>query len=136
MLYERMKEIRRELNQFEDDFTKYSFLVTLSGYVTVSQTELVLPQYRYYGCQSQVWLKQETNGDDFFMQATSDTMLIRGILYIMMELFNGCPLKEIAETDFDFLTELDLEDYFSGHRSVGIRGIHGEIRDFCAKACL
>ena len=132
MLKERLKEIREELNQFEDGFSKYSFLVQLSAYVSGDQSDLMIDEYLYEGCQSQVWLRLKCVDNTFQMKATSDTLIIRGILYIMMELYNGCPISEIAELELDFLKTCGIEEHFSSERTMGIQGIIEQIRDFCA----
>ena len=132
MLNERLKNIRDELNQFEDGFSRYAFLVELSAYVSPHQPDLMNDENLYEGCQSRVWIQMENHDGRFQMKATSDTLIIRGILYVMMELYNGCPLNEIAASQIDFLRDCGVEEHFSSERAVGIRGINQWIRCFCA----
>jgi cysteine desulfuration protein SufE len=131
MLAERLREIRAELDAFDDEFTKYSFLVELSAYVSPDQPDLMVDENLQSGCQSQVWLALDAHDGVFSMRATSDTLIIRGILYIMQELFNGVPLEEIAQSDIDFLDELGIAEHFSDTRQLGIRSIASSIVSFC-----
>lgn len=132
MLKERLDEIRAELNTFEDDFMRYSFLVELSAYVNSDQPELMIEENLHKGCQSQVWIDFQIRNGLFFMNALSDTLIIRGILYIMMELFNGLSPKEITENRIDFLKELGLSQHFSDTRVSGIQGICDSVFTYCA----
>ena len=42
MIEERLEEIRKELNAFDDELMKYSFLVELSSYVKPDQPDLLV----------------------------------------------------------------------------------------------
>lgn len=134
MIQERLKEIRKELNAFDDELMKYSFLVELSAYVRPDQPELMKEENRHHGCQSQVWITYTVRDGKFYMNATSDTLIIRGVLYVMMELFNGLPPKEISESRVDFLKECGISQHFNGSRISGIGGITEAIYAYCDKA--
>ena len=128
-----MREIRAELCGFDDALTQYAFLTELSAYVPVHQPELTTEEHLYRGCQSQVWLSLSERDGLFAMSATSDTLIIRGVLYVMMELYNGCSVKEIAARPVDFLREAGIADLFPSERIAGIGGINREIQRFCAR---
>ena len=134
MIEERIREIRDEINAFDDELMQYSFLVELSAYVDPHQNELMTDEHLHHGCQSRVWTKFRIEDGKFFMNATSDTLLIRGVLYIMMELFNGLPPEEIDERRPDFLAECGIARHFSGTRVSGLNGITESVYDYCHSA--
>ena len=131
MIQERLRAIREELAALEDELMQYSFLVELSAYVSPHQPELMREQNLQRGCQSRVWLRCHVDDGRFYMEATSDTLLIRGVLYIMMELFNGLKPEEIAASDVDFLNDCGISRHFSGARVNGIQGIAASVRAYC-----
>ena len=131
MLEEHLKEIREELNSFDDELTKYSFLVELSAYIKTDQPHLMTPAHMHHGCQSRVWVEYSVKDGLFYMNATSDTLIIRGVLYVMMELFNGLPPEEIAESSFDFLETCGIKQHFSDARVSGIQGIADAVTEYC-----
>lgn len=131
MIKKRMEEIRNELNAFDDEFMQYSFLVELSSYVDPHQPDLMTEEHLHHGCQSRVWTAFRIEDGLFYMNATSDTLLIRGVLYIMMELFNGLSPEEIARTRPDFLKECGIFHHFSGERVSGLNGITASIYSYC-----
>lgn len=132
MLLERLAEIKKELDQFSDGFTKYSFLVELSALNNQNTPDVMQECNLFKGCQSQVWIKLSVQDGLFYMHATSDTLLLRGLLYIMMQLYNGCPLSEIAETDLNILPYCGIEQFFTDQRISGVHGITKAIQDFCS----
>ncbi len=131
MLEKRLEEIRAELNAFDDEFMRYSFLVELSSYVPADQSDLMQDAYLQRGCQSRVWVRLESEDGLYHMRATSDTLIIRGVLYVMMELFNGVPTAEIAEAEFDFLEACGIKEHFSDTRATGIGSVVSSIFSFC-----
>ena len=135
MIEDRVREIRKELGGFEDEFLRYSFLVELSSYVPADQPELMRDENLHRGCQSRVWLRFRTENGCFYMDAVSDTLIIRGVLYVMMQLYNGLPVCEIAERKIDFLKECGLKDHFSSDRILGLTGIADAVYEYCSASC-
>ena len=131
MLEERLEEMREELDSFDDEFARYSFLVELSAYVSPHQDDLMQDEYLQRGCQSKVWLRCERDGGVMCLRATSDTLIIRGILYILQELYNGASIEEIAQSDLDVLSELGIAEHFSDTRQSGIRSIERAVVSYC-----
>lgn len=132
MIQERIAAIRAELGALEEDeLMQYSFLVELSAYVNPHQPELMREEYLHRGCQSRVWLRFRLEKGLFYMDATSDTLLIRGILYIMTELYNGLPPEEIARSEIDFLKDCGISRHFSAARVNGIQSITDSVIDYC-----
>lgn len=131
MIGERLEEIRKELNAFDDELMKYSFLVELSAYVKPDQPDLMTEENLHHGCQSQVWIRYRITDGKFYMNATSDTLIIRGVLYVMMQLFNGLPPEEIARSRIDFLKECGIAQHFTGSRISGIGGITEAVYTYC-----
>lgn len=132
MIYERLENIKNELNSFDDEFLKYSFLVELSAYVPSEQPDLMVDEHIHKGCQSRVWIHFSKENGIFNMAATSDTLIIRGVLYVMMELYNGLSTEEISKNKIKFLEECGIIQHFSSDRISGISGIADSIYDFCA----
>lgn len=131
MIDDRLKEIRNELNAFEDEFLRYSFLVELSAYIPPEDPQLMKDEYLHRGCQSRVWIRFRIRDDRFYLDASSDTLIIRGVLYVMMQLYNGVPVREIADRPVDFLKECGLSEHFSDERTAGIGSIADRIRSYC-----
>lgn len=129
MLKDRMKQIKNEFMELEDTFLRYSFLTELSVYTTNPPKELLCDEYLFPGCQSRVWLKIDFIDGHIQIQATSDTMIIRGLLYVISELFNGCTAKEIVDTPIDILDLCGVSGNFSNERTANIKHMTNKIME-------
>ena len=62
------------------------------------------------------------------LDADSDTLLIRGLLYLFRDLLGGRTVDEVLNARFDLLKELALAEHFNSRRTAGIAGLLGEIQ--------
>lgn len=132
MLKNRIKEIEKEFSELPDSFMRYSFLVELSAYVTDNSPELMQEANLFPGCQSRVWMTVDFSAGRLRLAATSDTMLIRGLLYVMMELYNDCTPQELLETPVDILQLCQVTENFNSERSSNIKRMLEFIRNVAA----
>lgn len=121
-----LSELKKEFESFDNEFDRYTYLTELSS---------LLPEYGnvrsdedlFKDCQSKVWLKVRNNKGVCVISAYSDTLIIRGILYIFIHLLNGRNVDEVEEAKFDVLQDLGIDGIFSGNRKLGVSGLLPEI---------
>lgn len=105
------------LTDWED---KYRYLIELGEQMEKLPEEKRTPQNKVEGCQSQVWLDYEKQGDKFYFKAASDAILVQGLEAILLILVNGKTAKEIQSLDLQGLfNQLGLEDNLSPTRRNG-----------------
>ncbi len=83
---------------------------------------------KVHGCQSQVWLITDVQGDHedatFEIVADSDSNIVRGLIAILEAAYNGKSAREILEYDIDAVfLQLDLQQHISPQRRNGLRGM-------------
>ena len=78
------------------------------------------PERLVAGCQSQVWLKIHIADGLLFFLSDSNTLIVKGILYILEHLFNGQRCEDVAEAEITFLEETAIMDTFESSRQKGI----------------
>lgn len=83
---------------------------------------------RVHGCQSQVWLITDVQGDQaaakFNIVADSDSNIIRGLIAILEAAYNGKSAREVLAYDIDAVfLRLDLQQHISPQRRNGLRGM-------------
>ena len=81
------------------------------------------------GCQSHVWLRTYAQDGMFYMDAESDTMLIRGFLYLIRKVVSGQPVRDVAECSLYFLSDSGLSANLNADRRKGIGYIVKEIKE-------
>lgn len=131
---QRTDRLAAEFRQLEDEFLRYSYLVELGGLLpSMSPAERAAAD-RFPGCQSRVWLHMELRDGRFRLQADSDAVILRGLLYVFVTVYDGASPAEIAGSVFHPLEELGLTESFSPQRQGGVAGIMEAIRTFCRAA--
>lgn len=94
---------------------------------------------RVHGCQSLVWMTvRPTTGDDgetrLDIHADSDAMIVKGLIAVLLTLYNGKTPSEVLETDVaGAFTKLGLDRHLSSARKNGLAGMVKRIQEEAAK---
>ncbi len=85
---------------------------------------------RVRGCASQVWLVAEPAADDtLHFRGDSDAHIVRGLIAILMRLFDRRAPADILNVDaMDVFRQLDLAENLSQQRSNGLASMIERIR--------
>lgn len=122
-------EIISVFSLLEDPFDQYAYLLNLSSLLPVMSEAERADCEEVKGCQSHVWLKIKAENDRFFMEAESDTMLIRGFLYLIKKVVFGQAVKDVAGCELYFLSDSGLTSSLNADRRKGIGYIVKEIKE-------
>jgi len=79
-----------------------------------------LDDYKIKGCQSQVWLHAELIGGRVRFTADSDAIITKGIIALLVRVFDDETPDAIAEADLQFINEIGLAQHLSPTRSNGL----------------
>ena len=122
-------EIIREFALLEDPFDQYAYLLKLSSFLPVMDEETRAACGEVKGCQSHVWLWTAAEDGRFCLEADSDTMLIRGFLYLIRKTVSGQPLEAVMNADLYFLRDSGLAENLNPDRRKGLGFVVREILD-------
>ena len=117
---------------FDDWEDKYRFLIDLGKSVPVLSSEFRIAENLVRGCQSQVWLLGEYDGEQrrLRLQIDSDAHIVRGLIAIVLATFDERSPNEIVDYDIEHLfKELDLLNHLSVTRGNGLRALVKRIND-------
>ncbi|MDF3000364.1 MAG: SufE family protein [Bacillota bacterium] len=120
---EKLDCFRQEFCLLEDPFSRHAYLIELSSLLPPMKDAHKSKEYRFKGCQANVWLLFDKDESVFYMEADSDSLLIRGILYILHELFHEQPFDEVSSFEEDIVDALGISDLFTRERLLGLTGI-------------
>ena len=113
------------LTDWED---KYRYLIELGEQLAPYPDQDKDEQHLVHGCQSQVWITHQKQGDKFFFQATSDAIIVRGLEAVLLVLINGKTAKEIQEIDIvSIFNQLGLQEHLSPSRRNGFSAMTNRI---------
>ena len=71
------------------------------------------------GCQSKVWLTASTENDKVFFVAESNTAITKGLVSLLIRIFNGQTPDAILNADLYFLRKIGMERFIGTQRSNG-----------------
>lgn len=120
------------LESWED---KYQYLIDLGEKLEPLESCFQKDEFKVAGCQSQVWLVPEIKDRKFYFQATSDAIMVRGIIYILKAIYQGKDVKEIKNIEVEkIFATLGLEGYLSSGRRNGMLSMVEKIRSYTQTA--
>lgn len=123
-------EIVDEFSAFEDWMDKYEYIIELGKSVPVidecQKTEANLIK----GCQSRVWLSSEFRDGRIFFAADSDAIITKGIISLLVRVYNGRRPDEILSSDFSFVEKIGLKENLSPTRANGLVSMIKQIQNY------
>ncbi len=71
------------------------------------------------GCQSKVWLTAKQNDGNIFFIGDSNTAITKGLVSLLIRIFNGQSPETILNTDLYFMKKIGMERFIGTQRSNG-----------------
>ena len=131
-LAEREAEILGDFEVFDDWADRYRYLIELGEKLPALPDEFKTEANKVQGCQSQVWLRAEKNGDQIIFSADSDSAITRGLIALLVHLFSGASSAEIASANLSFIEKLGFAKHLSMSRANGFASMIAMIKRLAA----
>jgi cysteine desulfuration protein SufE len=71
------------------------------------------------GCQSKVWLTARIENDKVYFDADSNTAITKGLVSLLVRIFNNHSPEEILQADLYFMNKIGMERFIGTQRSNG-----------------
>ncbi|WP_294083845.1 SufE family protein [Proteiniphilum sp. UBA5384] len=122
------QEIIDEFSIYDDWMDKYAVIIEQGNALQPIDEKYKIPENIIEGCQSRVWLQTDYHEGKLYLQAESDAIIVKGLLALVLRVFNGRTPDEIINTDLRFLKEIGLTEHLSPTRSNGLLSVIKQIR--------
>jgi cysteine desulfuration protein SufE len=119
-IQEIQEEIIEEFDMFDDWMQKYDYLIELSKDLPLLDEKHKLDENIIKGCQSKVWLHAEKQGDTVRYTADSDAIITKGIVALLVRVYDQQKSKDILENELHFIDAIGLKEHLSMTRSNGL----------------
>ena len=120
---------------FDDWEERYRYIIELGNNLEPLSEAEHNEQNKVQGCVSQVWLVSSSEGNQMHIRGDSDAHIVRGLVAILLDLYAGKTVGEIATFDAeDAFTRLGLGDHLTPQRSNGFYAMVQRIRNDAAAA--
>ena len=129
-----------ETFEFLDDWEdRYRHVIDLGKAMPPLEDAFRVPATKVDGCASQVWLVPSIDGAGkqavFRFRGESDAMIVRGLIAILLSLYDGLEVGEVLKVDAGGeLARLGLNDHLSAQRSNGLSAMVQRIRELANAA--
>ena len=122
------EEIIDEFSFFEDWMERYEYIIELGKSLPMIKEEFKTNSNLISGCQSKVWLHSEIEGDKIKFTADSDAILTKGIVALLLRVFNNQKPKDILDADLYFVDKIGLKEHLSPTRANGLVSMIKQIK--------
>lgn len=127
-------EILENLSFLDDWEERYRYIIDLGKNLPAMADADKHDLTKVQGCQSQVWIKAPENAESttpLIFQADSDALIVKGLVAVLLALYNGKTAAEIRQTDpMADLGALGLQQHLSGNRANGLVAMNQRIQAY------
>ena len=120
-----------EFELFDDWMSRYEYVIDLGKQLPEFNPDWQTEDKRIRGCQSQVWLNMEMQGDKLHIEGTSDAAIVKGLVAIVLRVYSDQKPQDILDAKPNFIAEIGFTDHLSPTRS---NGLHSMLRTIYQRA--
>lgn len=133
-----MKEIDRIQNEIVEEFSLLQgdmestifYIMELGNKLPPLEDKYKVEENLVKGCQSKVWLTSRfENGSAYFM-ADSNTDVTKGLISLLIRLWNGRTPKEILQSDLFFIHRIGMDKVIGSQRSNGFASMIRQMKQY------
>jgi cysteine desulfuration protein SufE len=95
------------------------YIMELGQKLPIMPEELKTDDNVVKGCQSKVWLTATPDGDKIHFIADSNTAITKGLVSLLVRIFNGQTPDNILNADLYFMNKIGMERFIGTQRSNG-----------------
>lgn len=112
------------LTDWED---RYAHIMALGRRLPEYPEAFRTSQFLVRGCQSQVWLHPTVENGRLHFDADSDALIVKGLVAMLMSVYNDRTPEEILAIPTDFVARLGLDRHLSQNRANGLAAMMRQI---------
>lgn len=121
-------ELAQSLEVLPDWEERYSAIIAMGKNLAPYPEEFRTEQFMVKGCQSQVWLHPSLREGIICFDADSDALIVKGLVALLMKVYNERTPAEILGSKDDVAQQLSLQQHLSPNRANGLASMMKQIR--------
>lgn len=124
----KQQEVLDELSLFQDWQERYEYVISLGKRLAEMDDSLKTEDRLIKGCQSQVWLEANSDGDTIHYQADSDSVITKGMIALFIRVLDGEPIDDILTADLSFIDKTGLKEHLAPTRANALNLMATQIK--------
>lgn len=131
---EQVQAYKEDLELLPDKDTKMEYILDFGKEATKLDEKCKTDENIIKGCSSLAWLHKECREGRLILKAEGDSIIAKGMLVMLLEIFNNRTADEILAFDTKKLMSMGVMELLSPVRQQGMEAFLSVIYDF-AKKC-
>ena len=127
---EKINFYKESLDLFDDGMEKYKFLIDQGKKAKKFPEEFRNDTFKVSGCQAQVWLVPKIDDSKLYFHYDSDAFISKGMITILCDIYGNRNPKEIINSDFSLLDNLELDTLLTPGRRNGVYSMLEKIKKY------
>ena len=124
------QEVVDEFAMFSDWQDRYEHLIELGKDLPLIAPEHKTDDNLVRGCQSRVWLSAEHKDGLVHFTADSDAMITKGIVALLVRVYNDRTPQEILGASTEFIDQIGLRAHLSPNRANGLSAMIDQMKRY------
>ena len=124
------EQIVEEFSMFDEWLDKYEYLIETGRQMPPIAEEAKTADNLIQGCQSRVWLDCREEDGKLRFTADSDAVITKGIISLLIRVFDGQKPEDIVAADLSFIDRIGLRDNLSPTRANGLVAMITKIKAY------
>lgn len=119
---EKQDEIIEEFDLFDDQLDKTVYIVDLGKKLPPMLESDKTDENKIVGCQSNVWLTANTQGDRLYFVGDGDefAQISKGVINLLIRVLSGEKPDDIANADLYFIDKIGMKSFITSRRTGGL----------------
>ena len=127
-----INEIQENIVKEFEDITewdeKYALLIKFGRELKDFSEEYRTDKNKIEGCQSQVWLNASFNDGRIFLDADSDSTIVKGLAALLLKVYSEQTPSDILASPPEFLHKIGIDSHLSPTRKNGLGAMLKQIQ--------
>ena len=132
-IQEVQEEIVNDFSAFEEWMDKYEYIIELGKSLPIIDSSEKVDNNLIKGCQSRVWVHTSFKDGKLYFTADSDAIITKGIISLLIKVYNGRTPSEILSSDLSFIDRIGLKENLTPTRTNGLLSMIEQIRTEASK---
>ena len=124
------QEVVDEFALFSDWQDRYEHLIELGKDLPLIAPENKVDTNLVRGCQSRVWLHAAQQDGTIHFTADSDAMITKGIVALLVRVYNDRTPQEILNASTEFIDKIGLRAHLSPNRANGLSAMIDQMKRY------
>lgn len=122
------QKLIEDFNVLGDWMDRYDYLIDMGRSLPPLDERQKIDDNKITGCQSDVWLYAYVDNGKIFFEADAGAIITKGLISLLISVYSGQPLQEVADAEMEFIEQIGLKDQLTPTRSNGLMSMLKRIK--------